>query len=171
MIELADCRDDSDGRRDPGPGERRTLRRGVHRETGRPTENGQGQCRNKGELGLLTETEVAVTVRTGLQRGVVLRLTEDHRWRRRQTVAGLHVLSHLLIPVNRNKGSRQGGGGVYRRKDTYLLMSLITRKKRIRMSMKLSVRLKNVMNSILLMKSNVVVPMRMWKGESSGAGK
>lgn len=143
----------------------------MHRETGAgPTENGQGQWRNKGELGLLTETEVAVTVRTGLQRGIVLGLTEDHRWRRRQTVAGLPVLGHLLIPGNRHKGSRQGGRG-QRREGTYLLMSLITRKKRIRMSMKLSVRLKKVMNSILLMKSNVVVPMRMWKGESSGAGK
>lgn len=51
--------------------------------------------------------------------------------------------------------------------NTYLLMSLITRKKRMRMRMKLSVRLKNVMNSMLLIKSNVVVPIRMWKGESS----
>lgn len=49
-------------------------------------------------------------------------------------------------------------------------MSLITRKKRMRMRMKLSVRLKNVMNSMLLIKSNVVVPIRMWKGESSVLG-
>ena len=34
--------------------------------------------------------------------------------------------------------------------------------------MKLKVRLKNVMNSMLFRKSKVVLPMRMWKGESSG---
>ena len=50
---------------------------------------------------------------------------------------------------------------------TYLLISLITRKNIINIRMKLSVRLKNVMNSILLIKSNVVLPILMWKGESS----
>ena len=76
----------------------------------------------------------------------------------------MFVLGHLLVPANlvwSNAGEPSMNAV------TYLLISLITKKNIISIRMKLSVRLKNVMNSMLLIKSNVVLPILMWNGESS----